>query len=444
MRIAGFTVAALAIVLVFAAPHTASAQLPEGYTHRPVAEFFTGLSCGPCMDGAEPIVSELWGSEGYASSRAWNIIIFHELNGGGVDELRTDESEARMFEYQPASAGTPCLIWDGGYSMQGGDEPHALLNGIDETATTAALANSGKRDIRPVKVEVKCVYNGDGSFNVMLSVMYLGGGGVLSIPGAPLPPVPNPAGGDLLNAELYVFMVEDNVTAFSDYKKDYVQCPMVFRGYAIQGEAVALEPNKWYNETAVWKMPDAENPITPFKVSAVAVVYDADDIGSQDAVYGNILGMMPRALNSIDPVGTAYDLNNKPPSISNPVAVRNKSAGVMNVSFQITDPESSGNCSAYVFYRVASESGDYVWNSNAMAFGSGGKASAIVPLDGQEFHVLAYDHEMLGSMYQASAFVYRSGAASTASTEDASLPGFDVVAILALCGVAIAIARRRN
>ena len=75
---------------------------PEGYIHRPLIEFFTGLSCPSCMgsgpndESPEKVVHETWLEGEEEPSAPFSTIVFHELNGGGVDDLNNDEATARI------------------------------------------------------------------------------------------------------------------------------------------------------------------------------------------------------------------------------------------------------------------------------------------------------------------------------------------------------------
>ncbi|UCG70103.1 MAG: hypothetical protein JSV09_03560, partial [Thermoplasmata archaeon] len=94
--------------------------VPEGYVHRPVIEFFTGLSCPSCMNGPHQNMDKLWEESENKPEQPFTFVVFHELNGGNVDDLATDESEERMRHYQPQISGTPDAEFDGGYIRLGG------------------------------------------------------------------------------------------------------------------------------------------------------------------------------------------------------------------------------------------------------------------------------------------------------------------------------------
>ncbi len=56
-------------------------ELSNGWTHRPVVEHFTGLSCPPCMNTAHPDLTRLWEESGYTDEQPWNYVEWHEYNG---------------------------------------------------------------------------------------------------------------------------------------------------------------------------------------------------------------------------------------------------------------------------------------------------------------------------------------------------------------------------
>jgi hypothetical protein len=395
------------------------------------------------MASSEPAATKLWEEQGYTAPRPYNYIVFHEPNGGaGDDSLQSDESTARMRVYQPGVSGTPDHEWDGGYVEQGGMKGTVST---DYDPTKQAMDDSGKRAVQPVKLEIKSVFTGD-SFAVFVNVTYLGTGSV-----GPLPsPMPLPSPLNQLNAHLYVFMVEDNVTAYSSEKSENARCHNVFRGYAVNDEVITLEYNKTVSKTASWKVPQAQVPIRPFNVSAVAVIYDDGDTSSQRGADGNAASV-PRALNSADPWETAYDLKNSAPAIGKPAKSSAKDG--MNVTVPLTDPDKKGIASAFIFYNTGDEETP-VWTSKEMRLyggecqgdvcGIGGaevSASAIVPNDAKDVYVLAYDGDLFSSTARLKEFTDGNGAGNTAGS--ARTPGFEFTGIAIGILAAIALFRRK-
>ena len=203
-------------------------ELSNGWTHRPVVEHFTGLSCPPCMNGAHPDLTRLWEEEGYTAEQPWNYIEWHELNGGGEDDLATQNTYDRMRFYQPGSSGTPTADTDGGYVESGGHQATSSCNYAD---VKQALEDSGTRDDSEMKMVDIEVYNSidaqTNTFSIDVKVTYLSTpGGLLDDP--------------RLNGRLFIFMLEDNVTAWSKTLEEYALCHNVFREYALEDELFTI------------------------------------------------------------------------------------------------------------------------------------------------------------------------------------------------------------
>ncbi len=390
----------------------APTEHPNGWTHRPVLEHFTGLSCPPCMSGAHPDAMRLWEEEGYAEGNPWNYVEFHELNGGGEDELMTDDSRERMRYYQPGVAGTPDLEADGGYVQLGGSHGSTADANYDDMKQ--ALIDSGERDaIKMVNVNVGSMYDGT-YFKIMVEIEYVENN-ELFIP-SPEQPLPD----DTLNGLLHVFMIEDNVTAWSKSLDEYVTTHNVFREYGMQDKEFQLEPGESLNGDnafyAEWEVPttmiiDGEEvpiqvPVNPANVIPVAVVYDLDDTssgrgdGSENNDGGDGDGT-PRALNSATPASTAYDLESEPPTIE--LMPATSSNGNIQINAQIDD-DSGELAGAYVAYRAVGDN-DSQWNYKPLSIegeechgdvctlGSG-EAYAVLNIDDSqqvEYSIMAYD-----------------------------------------------------
>ncbi len=181
--------------------------------HRPLLEFFTGLSCSVCMNGPHPETEEMYANIREDGSVPWNYVVFHELNGGGEDGLANDDSRNRMRHYQPGVSGTPSIEVVGGWHTLGG------FYGVDSISTgntQAALDEATDRydpsfdprhplniirnDFKFVNLEVSQHLEGQ-DWVAMVTVSYLGMDRLLLE--------------EDLRGSLYVFMVEDDVTASS-------------------------------------------------------------------------------------------------------------------------------------------------------------------------------------------------------------------------------------
>ena len=325
----------------------APAQLPvpAGYVHRPVMEFFTGLSCPSCMGGPHPDMEKLWEESGYDPAQEFTYIAFHELNGGGVDDLNNQDSTDRMRFYQPGRSGTPDAEFDGGYIELGGvantesvsyDSAKTAEQTCKDRYQTAIdplhPLQSLRNGFKFVKLDVNQMFTGD-SFAVMVKATYLGTSALVETKS--------------LNGQLYVFMVEDNVTAFCKVNGQDELNHNVFRGYAFKAQAFTLKSGESKDFTADWPIPDGEKvPVKPADVNAIAVVYDADDTSSENNNQGNRAGV-PRAIQSSTPLSTAYDSQNDIPRASS-IQITS-SGGKSRISATFDD--ANGISSAFALYN---------------------------------------------------------------------------------------------
>ena len=376
----------------------AAADYPNGWTHRPIVEHFTGLSCSPCMNGAHPDASRLYEEEALSKGYPWNYVEFHELNGEGKDDLMTDESRDRMRFYQPGVSGTPDLEMDGGYVECGGS--HGSTADANYEDMKKAIKDSGERDaIKKINIQVGALFDGK-SFTINVTVDYLRNDEQwVPSPDKPLPD-------DTLHGSLYVFMVEDNVSAYSTIKKDNVLCHNVFRGYAIKDYRFDMQVGDSMNKMGVWDVPTTQVrdgneepirvPINPLNVYPVAVVYDLDDRSSgrgdgsenNDGDGGN---GSPRALNSATPMSTAYDSGNEPPNIT--VEKPTSKDGKIQINALIQD-DSGELAAAYVLYREAGRN-DSGWYYKALTIeGEECSGDTCTIGSGEAFAVLNFTDDM--------------------------------------------------
>ena len=430
-----------------------SQEHPKGWTHRPLAEHFTGLSCPPCMSGAHPDSTKLWEEEGYTKGYPWNYIEFHELNGGGEDDLMTDESRERMRYYQPGVSGTPDLEIDGGYVQCGGS--HASSADANYDDIKQAIYDSGERDaIKKVNIDIRSMYDGI-SFVMNITVEYLENNEPF------FPTVEEPIPDDTLRGSLYVFMVEDNVTAWSTTNEEFVTCHNVFREHAIFDLQFDMEIGDTFNKLSVWEVPttmiidgDEEPikvPINPKNVFPLAAVYNLDDTSSgrgdgsenNDGADGD---GSPRALNSATPLTTKYDHNDVPPKITVMDPTSQDGNAVVNVLIEDDGGELAG---AYVLYREATTTNDTNnthWfyrpltidgeecEGDVCTLGSG-EASAVLNLTDDtaiEFSIIAYD----GNWTKGETQVEMYGTPSNPKSDDDSSIGLigGTIAVIAIIG----------
>ena len=319
--------------------------VPSGYVHRPVIEFFTGLSCPSCMAGPHPDMERLWNESGYDPKQDFTYVVFHELNGGGVDDLNDQDATDRMRFYQPGVSGTPDANFDGGYIEQGGmtggtlsyDTAKAGVQTCKDRVNTVIdprhPIQSMRNGFKFVKLGVRMMFDGSNGFTVMVGAEYLGTTAFVDT--------------KALNGQLYVFMIEDNVTAFSKVEKMDVLNHNVFRGYAFQAEAFSLTPGQSKQFSTTWDIPKTKVPIKPGDMSCVAVVYDADDTTSQPGTQGNP-NRVPRAVQSATPLSTAYDNQLPVPNIGSVKLTRNGDKVKLSATFDAP----KGVAVAYAFYNT--------------------------------------------------------------------------------------------
>ena len=325
--------------------------------HRPLLEFFTGLSCPSCMGGPHPETEELYESMRDDDSVPWNYVVFHELNGGGVDGLANEESRTRMRYYQPGVSGTPDIEVDGGWHTLGG---FYGKESITSSTTQSALDDATDRyqrsfdprhpldtirnNFKFVNMEVSQHIEGR-EWVVMVKVHYLGMDRILLE--------------ENLRGSLYIFMVEDDVTAYSTVEEADVLNHNVFRGYALDGLEFELAPGDEQVFAGEWTIPEIEVdpdeeypegtpvPIKTMDITAVAAIYDLDDTTSGDGVYGNP-NPVPRCIQSATPRSTAYDLDN----VADPVGDVTVTEDGSTLSFEVAIDDSDGVASAAVHFTT--------------------------------------------------------------------------------------------
>ena len=320
---------------------------PEGYIHRPLMEFFTGLSCPACMgsgpdaDSPEKAVHDTYMEGREDPSAPFSTVVFHELNGGGEDDLNTEEATARMRYYQPGLAGTPDVQFDGGYIEIGGFS--ASNKPIDKPTIDWALMESERRydnaPMRPmdrlswsfpfVKMEVDQIFDGS-SFYVEVKASYEANAKMV--------------GGNLLplQGSLYVFMVEDNVTAYSLVYDMNVSNDAVFRGYAAQDERFTMNMGTEKVFSFTYQIPEATIPIKAQDMYAVAAIFDTTDTDSSPGgTDGNQRANSIRTVQSATSRSTAYDRENQPPKV--------KSLTLNDNTVTITMDDEGGIARGFVF-----------------------------------------------------------------------------------------------
>ena len=432
----------LFVISSFVTPSTATNQEPDeypnGWTHRPLMEQFTSLGCPPCM-GIDPDVAQLWKEFRTDPAQPVTFVSFHQINGGSDDEFASQQAKDRYNHY--SVQGTPDAQFDGGYIEE--------LGGGDGTYETYKdhYFECGERDVKPTELRVWQEFRED-RFVFTVNLTYLGEGG-FSLPTDP----------DQLDSSVYLFVVEDDIMAWSSVEEKEVMTHNVFRETAMHNVQVVLQPGETWNNEVEWVIPDTImypsghedhdgnpqegehpilTPINPAKISVVAVVYDNDDTSrtTSSGKTGNAADT-PRAANSATPQTTAYDEQNEPPKVVG--YEENLNGNLAEISATLEDEDGIG--SAYVIYNFHNGSYDNEsWGVMPMEIDETNVAKASIEFaDGDPvwYRILLVDGKQGFSASEAKQF---EGTGGGNVNEDA--PGFGIIAVtLALL---IGLSRKRD
>ena len=432
----------LFVISSFVTPSTATNQEPDeypnGWTHRPLMEQFTSLGCPPCM-GIDPDVAQLWKEFRTDPAQPVTFVSFHQINGGSDDEFASQQAKDRYNHY--SVQGTPDAQFDGGYIEE--------LGGGDGTYETYKdhYFECGERDVKPTELRVWQEFRED-RFVFTVNLTYLGEGG-FSLPTDP----------DQLDSSVYLFVVEDDIMAWSSVEEKEVMTHNVFRETAMHNVQVVLQPGETWNNEVEWVIPDTImypsghedhdgnpqegehpilTPINPAKISVVAVVYDNDDTSrtTSSGKTGNAADT-PRAANSATPQTTAYDEQNEPPKVVG--YEENLNGNLAEISATLEDEDGIG--SAYVIYNFYNGSYDNEsWGVMPMEIDETNVAKASIEFaDGDPvwYRILLVDGKQGFSASEAKQF---EGTGGGNVNEDA--PGFGLIAVtLALL---IGLSRKRD
>ena len=119
---------------------SADREYPNGWTHRPLVELFTSLSCVFCMSYADPAMDKVLHDIEGDPAVPYHVIYFHQPNGGaGDDPFHTEDSNARMRDHY-GQTGTPNVQFDGNFRYEGGGSESNYND------YKAELEDSGPRD----------------------------------------------------------------------------------------------------------------------------------------------------------------------------------------------------------------------------------------------------------------------------------------------------------
>ena len=412
-------------------------EYPNGWTHRPIMEQFTSLGCPPCM-GIEPDVAKLWKEFREDPATPVTFVSFHQINGGSDDEFASQEAKDRYNHY--SVQGTPDAQFDGGYIEE--------LGGGDGTYDTYKdhYYESGERDVKPTELRVWQEFRED-RFIFTVNLTYLGEGGIST----PLNP-------DILDSSVYLFVVEDDIMAWSSVEEKEVMTHNVFRENALTNEQVELQAAETWTHEVEWVIPDTITypsghedhdgnpqegehpiltPINPAEISVVAVVYDNDDTSrtTTSGKTGNAADT-PRAANSATPDSTAYDEQNEPPKVIS--YDEDLNGNMAKVSAVLEDEDGIG--SAYVIYNFHNGSyNDEAWGVMPMDIDENNVATASIEFSSEDpvwYRILLIDGKQGFAASEAKQFEGTGGEIM----EDS--PGFGIFTISA--ALLIGLIRRRN
>ena len=269
----------LCVLPLFSPARADEVTYPKDYTHRPLLEFFTSLSCAPCMDNAHPAVHEVLDDADDIDGEPFEMVVFHQ-NIPGSDDLTTAESTERYAHYKDdVREGVPNMIFDGGYNELNPNDPADIWGEIDA---------SGGRDVKKATLWVKYEIVDD-TLHYSIKV--------------------NNVGTSSISGSLYLFVIENGVWAYSSHLDKNVSSDHVFRGYAMEDERQTIDANGWFNTSDSWEIDqDATVPINPDNLSVVAALFDTSDHDVRPPPNGNYVNLLTfRSIQSATPETTEYD-----------------------------------------------------------------------------------------------------------------------------------------
>jgi cytochrome c-type biogenesis protein len=352
------------------------------------------------MGGPHQALEQLWDEHAEVPEQPFTYIEFHLNSGKGGDELTTPEGEARAAHYMPGIAYTPDAEFDGGYiKLSGSDEityPNAK-SAIEDCTTRYEREFNPLHPLQSLRTSFKFVelfvdqtFTGDG-FAVSVTIHYLGSTAIV--------------GREQLRGTLYVFMVEDNVEAYSKALETTVLNRNVFRGYAIENHEFTLGLDETYTIITDWDLPQGlAIPIKPADITAIAAVYDLDDTSSEEGNQGN-RAQVPRCIQTATPRSTAFDRNNDLPVVAD-ISLRYRD-GKLKLDVKLEDSDGIAEDGAYALYNLEAPnstrwsyvkmniSGEELCDESGVCYAyTDSTATAIIPLSPRAtiyLLILAYD-----------------------------------------------------
>ena len=424
---------------------------PNDWTHRPFIELFSSLSCVYCMSYADPAMDQVIHDVEEDETNPYNVIVFHQTNGGaGDDPFHTEQSKSRMRDHY-GQTGTPNAQFDGNYRYVGGGGESNYQDYVQ------AIEDSGPREgegnDEPFKIVDLDIYSefigseseGEaGQFKITVDIEYHGQTG--GDDGIPTEPDDILGESSDLNGELFVFMVEDGVPAYSSYLDAIWNNRMIFREYAIDDEEFTLEEGESMSTSAVWKVPttqtdgdgitgDIKIPINPGRMVPIAVVFDRDDTdsGNDQDSNGDDTYPTPRSIQSATPQSTKYD---NPDRDIPEIKTKTEKYLEDGAEIQATFDADEGIGTSYVVYNYESSNFTGEWITDEMKIEgeevcdeetgicyaySGATGTSVLPYSGENpiyYQVLFVDGNKTSSKTEVIQFVGADGGAPPAGENE--------------------------
>jgi len=412
---------------------------PNSWTHRPLVELFSSLSCTFCMNYADPAMDQVIHDVEGDESNPYNVIVFHQTNGGeGDDPFHTEQSKSRMTDHY-GQTGTPNAQFDGNYRYVGGGGESNYQDYVDAISESGPRDGDDGEDFKIVDLDIYSEFIGSesedmaGQFKLTVDVTYHGLAGPESYE--------QQMGLEDtdLDGTLYVFMVEDGVPAYSSYLDAVWNNRMVFREYGIQDESIQLAKGETTTISAVWEVPttqidgdgesgDIKIPINPGRIIPIAAVFDLDDdsSGGKNNDPSDDTIPAPRAIQSATPQSTKYDKPDR-----DVPEIKTKTEKYLDDGFEIqtTFEADEGIGNSYILYNYESSNYNGSWATDEMKIEgeevcdeetgicyaySGATGTSVLPYSGESpiyYQILFVDGNKTSSKTDVMLFVGSDGGA---------------------------------
>ena len=405
-----------------------SREYPNDWTHRPLIEYFGSSSAVYDMNYAMPAINQILADSENDTANPYNVISFRQTTGGaGDDPFHTEQSNSRMRDHY-GMMGTPTVQFDGDYHQVTGGGVENYQDYVE------AIEDSGTREddenFEIVDLDIYCefrVSEGVGQFEITVDILYHG--------------TANSESNDDLEGSLYIFIVEDEVLAYSSYLDEQVNNRMVFREYAIEKEEFTLGVGQSTTYTVVWEIPitqidgngvsgDIKIPINPARLIPIAAVFTGNE----------------EAIQSATPQSTFHDRSKNSEFLNviyNSESVNNN--GEVEIEIKFSNDEI---VSAYVIYFVKGNEGDGnesgtedLWSFAPMVI-DGNIGTAVINIEDSllYYHIVSFNsHNVFNTSSLYSYVIVQSP-----EDDGISVPSIPSVSLIAsITAVAVIALRRR-